>query len=269
MKIEDLNLSALRYFIDAVELKSISQSALKNSVSRPAVSQAILRLGEWYGKRLLVHEKRNFELTRDGRDFYQRAKKSMAALELAILTKTDEVNTLKIGCSHSLMDLVLPQIDFAIKEASDPIVLIGKTDQLLNDLKEKKINMAFAIDHGKAASFKKSEFKSGEFVCLSRSGKFESRLITTETRPEVDSFLKYALKKRMRIESHIVVESWSVAIKLAQHNLGGCLVPDYMVSPPLKRIFLPQWRANYSAVLITSESVSLSSVEEKVLRKLS
>lgn len=50
MKIENLNLSALKYFLDTVETKSLTKAADLNHVSRPAISQAILRLEDWVGK---------------------------------------------------------------------------------------------------------------------------------------------------------------------------------------------------------------------------
>lgn len=75
MKFENLNLTALKYYLDAYEKQSITQSSLINNVSRPAVSQSILRLEEWYGKKLLKHEKRNFEATPEGKNFYLIGKK--------------------------------------------------------------------------------------------------------------------------------------------------------------------------------------------------
>src|SRR5580698_8300834 len=111
MKIEDLSLSALKYFIDAVRLESITLSAEKNHVSRPAVSQAILRLEQWHGKILLGHEKRNFALTQAGREFYFLAQKAFENLEQGLLSKEVSSRSLNVGCSTSLLDLVFPKIE--------------------------------------------------------------------------------------------------------------------------------------------------------------
>ena len=110
MKIEELNLSALKYFLDAVELNSITLSADKNHVSRPAVSQAIIRLGGWYGRSLLSHEKRNFELTDDGKEFYQIAKVNYTNLKDGFSRSVTIDNTLRVGCSASLVELIFPKL---------------------------------------------------------------------------------------------------------------------------------------------------------------
>ncbi len=117
MKIEDLNLSALKYFLDAVELQSVTLSAAKNHVSRPAVSQAILRLEQWYGKELLIHEKRRFGLTNDGKLFYQAAKKNFEIFKTGFTGVVSDTS-LKIGCSASLIDLVFPPYSQMRREVS-------------------------------------------------------------------------------------------------------------------------------------------------------
>ncbi len=110
MKIDELNLSALKYFLDAVELESITLSAEKNHISRPAVSQAIIRLGQWHGKPLLSHEKRFFKLTDDGREFYRLAKVNYMNFinGFSQLENTDK--TLRVGCSASLIELIFPKL---------------------------------------------------------------------------------------------------------------------------------------------------------------
>jgi len=268
MKIEDLNLSALKYFIDAVEFKSISKSAIANNVSRPAVSQAISRLELWYGKRLLMHIKKSFELTREGREFYVRAKKSFKDLHEGLSTKTPDSKSFKVGCSASLIDLVFPKIENILKKAEDPIIKIGKTDQLIKDLEDGSIHVAFVLDNGKANHLEKSEFKSGKFVCLSKSAKFQNHLITTESRPEVDSFLKFLLKNKTSFSSHITVESWSVGVQLAQLNLGCCLVPDYIKHSSLKLVETKKWNAAYSAVVVTRKDQILSPMEEEIFQNI-
>ena len=84
MKIENLSLSAIKYFIDTVEAQSLSKAAEKNYVSRPAVSQSIRRLEEWAGKQFLGHSKRIFALTEDGQKFYRIAKTAYETFQKTI-----------------------------------------------------------------------------------------------------------------------------------------------------------------------------------------
>src|SRR5689334_21141632 len=66
MKIQDTNLNLLRYFYDAARAGSVTLAAEKNHVSRPAVSQAILRLEKTLGFKLTRHTKRQLVLTDKG-----------------------------------------------------------------------------------------------------------------------------------------------------------------------------------------------------------
>jgi DNA-binding transcriptional LysR family regulator len=268
MKIEELSLAALKYYMDAVELKSITLSAQTNHVSRPAVSQAISRLEQWYGKPLLVHEKRLFELTPAGHEFYLKARRSYNDFKMGLTTKAADSKIFRIGCSSSLIELAFSKIEKSLKKAPEPIVKIGTTDQLLGYLEDHSIDIALALDTGKKNKFKKHEFKSGKFRCLSKSGSFENHLITTENRPEVESFQKYAAKNKIQFTSHIVVESWTVAAQMARFNLGCCLVPDFIETRSLKKVDTAGWNATYVAAAFTREDQALSSLEQESLQAI-
>ena len=267
MKLAELNLSALKYFIDAVELDSISLSASKNHVSRPAVSQAILRLGHSYGKPLLLHEKRVFSLSDAGKDFYQKAKQIVANIEAQLSTKDTQAKsqTLKIGCSPSLIDIVFPKIDAHLRKAEAPIIQLGTTVQLLDHLNQGSIHLAFAVDSGQKSHFKSTAFRSGAFVALSPSVRFDKTLITTEERPETESFLRFVQKKRIVFQTHIQVESWTVAARLAQLNQGCCIVPDFVERSGLKAIKTPGWAAPYQVRVWSRKPYELSGLEQRIL----
>lgn len=268
MKIENLNLSALKYFIDSVELESMTLSAQKNHVSRPAVSQAISRLEDWYGKRLLVHEKRSFELTSDGKKFYRFSKKSFETLKLHFHEESEPDNSLRIGCSASLMDLVFPKIQPWLSKSHLPTIKVGPSYQLIDLLLKNQIRAAFLIDSKKDPRFDCIEFQSGKFELRSKSGKVNEILITTERKPEVESFLRFASAKKIRIEKHVEVESWTLAIRLAELMNGTCLVPDYIASAKLRKIDLKAWKFPYSAQLISQKEATLSSLESQLVQSI-
>jgi DNA-binding transcriptional LysR family regulator len=268
MKIEELSLAALKYYMDAVELKSVTQSAAVNNVSRPAVSQAILRLEQWYGKPLLVHEKRLFELTPAGQEFYLRARASFNDFKRGLSTKAEDSKSFKIGCSASLIELAFSKIEKSLKKAPEPIIKIGTTDQLLGYLEDRSIDIVLALDNGKRNKFKKHEFRTGKFRCLSKSGSLENHLITTESRPEVEAFQKYAAKNKIQFSSHIVVESWTVAAQLARFNLGCCLVPDFIETTSLKKVEIAGWNSTYVAAAYVREDQFLSGLEQETLQAI-
>lgn len=265
MKIEDLNLSALKYFIDAVESESITISSEKNFVSRPAVSQAILRLEQWYGKKLLKHEKRSFALTEDGRHFYRVAKKNYQQLSEGFFNPIDNDKSLRIGCSASLIDQVFPKAKKFIDQSENPCIRVGSTDLLLNLLDKNEINLAFLIESHNISKYKVKKFHSGIFDLRSRNSKWNDVLITTETRPEVDSLLQLISKKKLQVSKHLKVESWTAASRIAEMINGVALVPEYFPKNHLHSVKVPSWNFPYRAILVHQKEFLLSKLEEDLI----
>ena len=268
MKIEDLNLSALKYFLDAVELDSVTLSAEKNHVSRPAVSQAILRLEQWYGKALLLHEKRRFGLTDEGKKFYQQARLNFETLKDGFSQDASQGQSLKIGCSASLIDLVFPKIQSLIAKSPKPIIKIGSTPRLIEQLEQNQIHLAFLIPTHKISDYKAIDFYSGKFELRSKSGQINGPLIVTENRPETEDFDRFAIKKKIHFAHRIEVESWTAAHLLAEKMGGTCLVPNYIPKGSLRTVNAKGWAFQYKAqVLIRGKSL-LSELESELLKNL-
>lgn len=265
MKIEDLSLSSLKYFLDSVDLSSMTQSAQKNHVSRPAISQAINRLEQWYGKPLLLHEKRNFKLTEAGIDFYQIARKSYDQLQLTFESKEIISNSLRIGCSTSLLDFIYPKIDSYLKKADSLEMKFGTTERLIQFLKDGTINIAFGIDNGEHHSFQSFDIHQGSFHLLSKTGKLEETLITTDDRPETLSFQKYVMKKKQKFKSHLQIEVWSIGIQFVELSQGSCLVPDCIPPSNLKKVKTPGWKSNYTIKAFIRKPHELSSLENELV----
>jgi DNA-binding transcriptional LysR family regulator len=265
MKIQDLNLSAVKYFLDAVEAQSISRSSEINHISRPAVSQAILKLGDWYGKPLLEHEKRSFVLTKAGEEFYKKAKQAFGNLQEVLIKDIDKENSLKLGCSASLLELVFPRLEKFLKKSENPILKFGPTDQLFQDLRQGHVNMIFVVDKNASSEFKAHTFHQGKFQVLSKDGKLSSTLITTEPRRETESLQKYFAKRKIFFQTHMVVESWTMAHRLAELGVGCCLIPDFIRTKELKAVKTTGWGDDYTASFYARKSHELSELERSLI----
>lgn len=268
MKIEDLNLSALKYFLDAVQLESITLSAEKNHISRPAVSQAILRLEQWYGKALLIHEKRRFGLTDEGKKFYALARQSFEGLKEGFSRNAAQNQSLKLGCSASLIDLVFPKIQGLISKSPQPIVKIGPTSRLIELLDQNQIHLAFLIPTRKMSDYKAIDFHSGKFELRSKSGQISGPLIVTESRPETEDFERFAMKKKISFSHRIEVESWSAAHRLTEKIGGTCLVPDYVPKGSLRSAQVKGWNFQYKTQVLIRRKSLLSELESELLQNL-
>ena len=268
MKIENLNLAAMRYFIDAVEQGSLSKSAEKNHVTRPAVSQAIFRLEDWYGKSLCTHEKKNFILTEHGKNLYRVGKEIFQKMEKVISNGPSDNKALRLGCSTSLVDLVFPMIQRALHKADRPEIRVGRSSRLLEMLELKQVNLALLIEDHLKHSFESQVIHSGNFELRSKTGVLTDVLVTTEPRPEVESLLRYFRKKRIQSFRHIEVDSWTAAMKVAAHLSGTCLVPDFLPGSPTKHIRLRDWLEHYTVRLVWPKNAVLSHVEGELVESL-
>lgn len=265
MKIENLNLNALKYFVDAVDSQSITKSSQINHISRPAVSQAILRLEDWYGKKLLQHEKRSFTPTHHGKILHKKAKRIFENIQYNLSENETESKSFKIGCSFSLLDLIYKKIEPLLQQSEEPFIKIGRTQQLIDSLKKQEINLAYVVDSGQNDILQSFEVKKGQFHILSQSGKIEQTLITTENRDEVSTFKKYVQKRKLNFKNHIQVESWTAAARLAQLNLGCCLVPDFINASDLTPVKSLNWGAKYKIAILTKKNIELSALEKKLI----
>jgi DNA-binding transcriptional LysR family regulator len=200
MDIGTLNLSHLKYFVDTVENQSLTVAADLNFVTRPAISQAIKKLEDWYNTDLLIHQKKKFKLTKAGEDFYPLAKGILSSISTQ-LTKTTSDTSLKVGCSSSLLDsFFLPALS-KIKRPELHLKL-GPSPFLRSMLEERKINLAILIDDQKMPDFITESLYAGEFIFL---GKASETIVCTEDRPEV-----LELKREFRNSGHnfIQADSW-------------------------------------------------------------
>lgn len=269
MRIEELSLSALKYFVDAVELGSLTLSAERNHVTRPAVSQAVKRLEEWRGSSLVHHRKREFELTEEGIEFYQLARRALGRFQTDLDEATALSNALKLGVSASVLEFVLPRLRKHFEKAELSSLRVGTTRQLLEWLGDGSIHLALAVDGGAAHDFETELVHSGDFQFRSPTGALGDRIVTTEERPEVTSFLKMAHGKKLSFRSHIRVESWTVAQRLAEARLGSCLVPDFLPKGKLRAVPLSGWKAHYQIVLWLKYRHELSAIERRIVDDLS
>ena len=72
----------LRYFVDAVELGSISSAAQKSLVTHSAISRAVSALEKHLDVALLEHKKKSFKVTEAGYQIADQARLLLAASRL-------------------------------------------------------------------------------------------------------------------------------------------------------------------------------------------
>lgn len=249
MKIESLDLYALKYFLDAVENQSLTRSAEINHVTRSAISQALVRLESWSGQRLITHEKKIFKLTTAGENFYRKMSQAYAGLKNSLESSGTIQNSIKIGCSASLSEYILiPQLK-KMKSIDGLQIVTGTTGKLDHLLDEGELHISISIKDGHTFLKDELPISAGEFYLASRTGQMTDKLITTESRPEVLA-LKKSLVRLKAAPSMIQVESWSLAAQLALELKMSCLIPDFLAkASDLKQVPLKGFKEKYQVSL--------------------
>ncbi|MEQ1666514.1 MAG: LysR family transcriptional regulator, partial [Bdellovibrionales bacterium] len=246
MKIDELNLNALKYFVDTVTLGSLTSAAEKNHVSRPAISQSIRRLENSMSLNLLDHKKNSLVLTNEGKAFYQKAQRALEQFRLGFETDTSHPDELKIATSTTLAQyLIIPRLRLknqqqnttknhensntlknAYPKDNKAHKSSGAQNQKLNYTEYPKINirigtsakvrqmisdgearLGIIIDDEKTYGFQTQMLFKGNFNLYSKSGRLELPIITTETRPEVLQ-LRRILFQMKNLNHKLQASSW-------------------------------------------------------------
>lgn len=268
MIITDLNLSALRYFVDSIELGSLTEAAHKNSVSRPAVSKAIRRIEEVVGYELISHEKNVLLLTDEGRIFLQKAKTCLELLSQTLSDEFKDSRKIDLACSNTLAEfMVLPALK-KLKTIPDVKLQIGTTSKVRQSIIEGTAKIGLVIDDGLTFGLQVQDISEGKFVLCSKSGNFESPLITTEPRAEVISLLKMLKRKNKIVSQSLQFESWTICRKSAEVIGGSCLIPELVSGHGLRPVKDLKFEHHYRIQAIYKDSNLLSEAELRFLRAL-
>lgn len=267
MKITDINLTHLKYFIDTVDSQSFSVAAKLNYVSRPAISQGIKRLEDFVGTSLFHHQKNQLKLTTAGENFYRKSKASLKAFEDNFAIGNTINQSVKLGCSFSLAEkLVMPVIN-SFQETPPLEIKVGSTSQIRNYFEQGQINIGVYI--GKEIALEGLQHQvvhKGEFVLLSQDGKLSDVIVVTEDRPEVLS-LKNALKKLGIEVRYLKAESWTLAMMLAKNVRESCFVPDIMMDTyQFKKNKMKIPKVSYEAILSSRRNEFLTPLEVEYCR---
>lgn len=270
MKWTNLNLSALQYFVDTIELGSLTKAALKNHVTRPAISQAIRRIEDVIGHELIDHSKNRLVLTDEGKHFYTKSKASLDLFTKAISSEKKNAKNIRLATTASLAEFLLAPIfkKFHSQFSPNIQVQIGTTARVNQLVLDGEVNLGFIINNGLTVGVESVVIGKGNFILYSKTGKFLNPLITTETRPEVMHLFKIFKKVKQEIDQHMQIESWSIVHKMHETLGGTCLLPD-LIPVHSKKIFQDvKYEYTYNIMAIYKDINLLSEAEVALIKML-
>lgn len=234
-----INISHLRYFSDAVRLKSLTLAARHHRVTTSAISRAISQLEALFGISLIKHQRRGFEATEAGLRLAAESSNIFSALE-SLADRLQPANgplhgNLRIGTSLSLAKALISEtlVTMHTEHPSLKIQLkLGPTASLKSYLDNDEVDCIITIDDGRLESFSQVEIHQGKFIGVCRKGSRNGakEFILTGPRPETDALASSYKKKSGRpLPVAMEVESWELICQLSSQNLGIGFVPDIML----------------------------------------
>lgn len=274
------NLYHLRYFIDAVELGSVSAAAKKNLVTHSAISQSIKSLEHSLGLKLIAHRKKAFEVYPEGYELVVRAQTILLAIE--DLSVPFEKGLRKIiggklvlGLSRSLSQAFLGTLLRKLKQTYPEIVLevkFGTTGELLEKLAQQNIDLALTIGHHTLPGIRQSCLRSGKFILIAGQKLDQistSQYFLTEPRYETELFKKkFYEKEGKELEQFLEVGSWDVISQLVAEGQGIGLVPDLVLKGSralkIRKLQSPWFECKYEVILSESKGVRKNELRQVV-----
>ena len=157
----NISLRLLRYVTAAADCANVTEAARRLQVSQPSVSAAIAELEQMLGVTIFVrHHAKGVTLTPAGQRLIAEARLLLKHAEefsktAEALGDTDR-GEITVGCFPTLASLYMPSIMLEFAERHPLITLRldeGDQEQLLGDLAQGRIEMAFSFSNGVHSGF--------------------------------------------------------------------------------------------------------------------
>jgi len=137
----------LNTFITVVKEKSFSKASAKLGISQPAVTQQMRFLENYVGVSVVDRKKNGIRLTKEGEKLHQialRIEKVLNSCEKDLLKLINKDITFVFGASNAIGNYILPTFlnEIQAKIDNDVSVVVSSSQQALDDLKDKKVDMA-------------------------------------------------------------------------------------------------------------------------------
>ncbi len=137
----------LETFLTVVREKSFSKASAKLGISQPAVTQQIKFIEDYLDTKIIERKKNGIVLTKNGEKLLpivQKLDRCIGNTEKEMMKIINKDFTFTIGSSFTIGNYVLPLLLNNIKEniKNDVYVKVANTESVLDDLNDKKIDLA-------------------------------------------------------------------------------------------------------------------------------
>lgn len=226
----------LRYFVDSVELGSLTKSAKKNHVSIAAVSQAIKNLEASFEISIIDHHKNRFSLTAEGILLYEKSRKILKEITYFyedIKSQSQEISgKVSFATNSALATILFPNVLINMKKKYPQIKVefkAGYSTTVRHYTAQGDVDFGININYLNIPECHQTTLFKGNFVCIKKRGSSRDQsFLFTEKGSESKSFQKlYKAHNGSNPILEMSVESWEVIIKMAIKGIGIGIIPDF------------------------------------------
>jgi len=226
----------LKYFVDAVELSSLSKAAKLNRVSIPAISQAIKSLEFIFDTELLEHRKNSFKPTIKGLRFFEKSKNLLAHVDEFCLEskkkRSNDEDKIFFATNSALASLLFPRVLTKMKRKLPRTKITfrgGYSSTVKFHVESGKVDFGININNIEAENCHQISIFKGHYIGIKKKRSLSNQgYLHSETCDGYKNFTKLYrknLKKKPTLE--MGVESWEVILNMALQGIGIGLIPDF------------------------------------------
>ncbi len=221
----------LKSFVALAETRSFTDAAAKLFRTQSAISHSIKALENLLGEPLVERMGKNIVLTPHGTVYLQHAQRALRELELAA-TKLETlkrwgVSNIRVGATDTICQYVLPGALRKFRETSgncDIQIETGDTPELLEMIKDGKIDFVIGIETGSDSGFKKIRLASDTLAIVVSPDHPWALSEHLDTRQlEAESFIVYGYKSAtyLLVEKYFHQEGIRLRPPMALGNMEG------------------------------------------------
>lgn len=264
---DPINLIYLKYFMDAAECNSISESARKNFVTQSCVSQGIKKLERLLKIDLTLHLRNRFKLTDEGKIVFARGKQVFNSLD-SILDEVSQSTKVVMGrvivaTTPSLALAFFPKIfqKTALKYPKVELsIRLGTIDQIHQWIKSGEVDFAFVLDQSDFNKYEQQDFIQGEFNL------YKHKTLKQWDKVYVDFFSGIAVSS-LNYET-IELRSWELVAEFTESKLGAGVLPDYMIARYKNLVPVQKLNVNYKICIVYPKGMKLTKAANSVMAEI-
>jgi len=224
----------LTAFASAARHKSFKTAARELNVSPSAISQQIKTLETFIGLPLFSRKKRELQLTRAGKTFYQIAEKTIATYELGYTRFAERYASPSLKVSmipYVANELVIPQL-YHFQESYPEIELVVETSTQIKDLASSDLDAAIRFGIPPWGDDKVELISTARSNLVATQSYFNKNPIKTvsdwqnqtliHTRTGVNDWQRFMDQSKIQFkpQKELYFDSYSAGIRAAEEGLG-------------------------------------------------